>query len=92
MLSADAEQLLMTDANTLEAEVRHTAVIIHTDSAKHEFKTSIGKRDEFTQEFPQSQGCRVREKKINGLRPTWDYPHLDHSPLKKFFLVHQPPR
>ena len=93
MLSADAEQLKMTNSTTPKVKARHTTVIIRTDSANHEFETSIGKRDErLTQEFLRGQECRARGKKIDGLRPTWDYPHLDPSPLKKRRFVDQPSR
>ena len=72
MLSADAEHLKVTNSTTLEAEERHTAVIIHTDSAKHEFEyidRSRGEKDErLGQEFFRGQVCRAREKgKCNGL-------------------------
>ena len=53
MLSADAEQLMMTYSTTLEVGARHTTVNIDTDSANNEFKNvDRGKKDvRFGQEF-----------------------------------------
>ena len=68
MLRADAEQLLMTDATTPEARIRHTTVNIHADFANYEFENiDRGKDERLVQEFPRGQEFRSREKKINGL-------------------------
>ena len=91
MLIADAEQLPMTDATTPEAEERQTTVKHPRQFRKPRvFKRRSGRKDEsFSPGISEVKSVGQEKRKSMIFRPTWDDPHLDHSPLNESLFTNR---
>ena len=91
MLIADAEQLPMTDATTPEAEERQTTVKHPRQFRKPRVskRRSERKDESFSPGISEVKSVGQEKRKSMIFRPTWDDPHLDHSPLNESLFTNR---
>ena len=81
----------MTDATTPEAEERQTTVRHPRQCRKPRvFKRRSGRKDEsFSPGISEVKSVGQEKRKSMIFRPTWDDPHLDHSPLNESLFTNR---